>query len=192
MLAKISSSPKRILDFDMETEAAGFADPQWVPQKITCVAWSWIGEDRVYSRVCTSSGLYELPTRRTAMITALLSEILKADMVTGHNLIRFDLPVLNAEMMRLGMGSLPELIVQDTMLLPKSKGFKKGMDNISQLLDIPMEKQAMTWQQWDDAYAKQGWPEVISRCEGDVLMHKLMRAKLIEEGLLKPPRRWKP
>src|SRR6187551_823836 len=41
--------PLRILDFDVETVAAGFADPNWVPQKITCVAWSWIGEEKVHS-----------------------------------------------------------------------------------------------------------------------------------------------
>src|SRR5690349_13816195 len=50
--SKPESPPKNILDFDVETIAAGFADPDWVPQKITCVAWSWVGEDTVHSRIC--------------------------------------------------------------------------------------------------------------------------------------------
>ena len=41
--AAISQVTPRVLDFDVETVAAGFADPDWVPQKITCVAWSWVG-----------------------------------------------------------------------------------------------------------------------------------------------------
>ena len=40
----------RILDFDCETLAAGFADPEWVPNRITAIAWSWIGTDDVHTR----------------------------------------------------------------------------------------------------------------------------------------------
>jgi hypothetical protein len=38
------------LDFDCETLAAGFADPEWVPNRITAIAWSWVGEDAVETR----------------------------------------------------------------------------------------------------------------------------------------------
>lgn len=182
----------RILDFDVETIAAGFADPNWVPQKITCVAWSWVGEDKVESRICGTKGLFAETKWRAAMLTSLLKEIRKADMVTGHNLIRFDLPVINSECMRLGLDPLPELLVQDTMALVRTKGFKKGQDNIGQLLEVPIEKQAMSWQQWQDGYEEPDWKTIRSRCETDVLMHKLMREKMLERGWLKPPRRWKP
>ena len=89
--------PQRILDFDVETVAAGFADPQWVPQKITCVAWSWIGSGEITSDDCGPMGLYYEPEKRADMLFTLLVLIAQADMVTGHNLLRFDLPVLNAE-----------------------------------------------------------------------------------------------
>lgn len=56
--------PETVLDFDIETVAAGFADPDWVPQKITCVAWSWIGEDKVESRVCGPEGIFGDPSAR--------------------------------------------------------------------------------------------------------------------------------
>jgi hypothetical protein len=41
-----SSSPdaRRILDFDIECVAAGYADPEWVPSHITAIAWSWVDE----------------------------------------------------------------------------------------------------------------------------------------------------
>lgn len=66
---------ERVLDFDIETVAAGFADPDWVPQKITCVAWSWIGEDRVESRICGPEGIFGDPSRRRVMLEPLLQAI---------------------------------------------------------------------------------------------------------------------
>ena len=188
----VHKRPARILDFDVETIAAGFADPNWVPQKITCVAWSWIGEDDVHSTICTTAGLYERPKLRAKMLQPLLVAITQADMVTGHNLVRFDLPVINAECLRLGLEPIGEVLVQDTMNLVRTKGFKKGQDNIGQLLRIPAEKQAMTWQQWQDAYEERGWRGIRSRAESDVVMHKQMRARLLELGWLKAPRRWRP
>lgn len=182
----------KILDFDVETVAAGFADPNWVPQKITCVAWSWIDSDKVESRVCGPEGLFGKPQNRKKMLTALLTQIRKADMVTGHNLLRFDLPVIMSECLRLGLPILPTLLVQDTMKLHKTKGFKKGQENIAKLLKLPAEKQAMDWQEWQDAYDEKGWALVRSRAETDVIQHKLMRSEMIKNGWLKSPIKWSP
>ena len=180
-----------VLDFDLETLAAGFADPQWVPQKIMVCAWSWVGEDRVHSRTCGKEGFFD-PEARAEMLYDLLTAIEDADMVTGHNLIRFDLPVLNSECLRLGMEPLRPVMVQDTMRLVKTKGFKKGQDNLSELLDVPIKKQSMTWQEWEQAYEEDGWKFAVSRCTSDVAAHKMMRATLIEKGWLKTPTMWRP
>lgn len=176
----------RILDFDVETIAAGFADPNWVPQKITCIAWSWIGEDKVYS----VTRLVE--PGPSVMLTCFLEAYDEADMVTGHNLIRFDLPVLQSELLRHGFNSLGPKLVQDTMRLVKTKGFKKGQDNIGTLLKVPVPKQALNWQEWQDAYDEPDWETVVERCKSDVVMHKLMRAEMLERGWLKGPTLWRP
>ena len=184
-LSRINPLPRernlRILDFDLETLAAGFADPNWVPQKITCAAWSWIGEDRVHSRITGKGGFFNAKLR-VSRLAPLIDAIAEADIVTGHNLIRFDLPVLNAELMRGGVEPLERLRVQDTMKLPKSKGFKKGQDNLSGVLGTAADKQAMTWFEWDEAYEDRFWREVISRCESDVIQHKQMRGKILDAG----------
>ncbi len=178
------SEDLRILDFDIETIAAGFADPQWVPQKITVIAWSWIGKDKVFS--CTrQEGVWD-------MLNDFALVFDEADMLTGHNLIRFDLPVLQSELLRHGFDSLGPKLVQDTMRLVKTKGFKKGQDNIGSLLKIPVGKMALNWQEWQDAYDEPDWATVVDRCKSDVVMHKLMRAEMLERGWLKSPSLWKP
>ena len=183
---------RRILDFDIETIAAGFADPEWVPQKITCVAWSWVGSDVVESRVCGPAGIFGKPERRARMLAPLLKSLGEADMVTGHNVLRFDLPVIQAEVMRLGLPSLGSLLVQDTIRLHRSKGFKKGQDNLGRLYRIADEKLTMDWQAWQDAYDEDGWRTIRARAESDVLMHKQLRAALIERDYLREPRPWSP
>lgn len=183
-------TPQHILDFDVETVAAGFADPEWVPQKITCVAWSWVGEEQVTSRTCGTEGLFGDPKRRRDMLCYLLEQIWVADMVTGHNVERFDLPIINAECMRLGLQPLKQVMVQDTMRLARSKGFKKGLDNISRLLNVPGEKLALDWQAWQEGYDEAGWQTIRRRCESDVVLHKQTRERLLGLGVLKPARLW--
>jgi DNA polymerase elongation subunit (family B) len=184
---------ERVLDFDIETMAAGFADPEWVPQKVTCIAWSWVGSDDVKVMTCGGSrGLYEAPQRRRRLIETFLKDYAQADMVTGHNLIRFDLPVLNADAMRLGLPPLSPIRVQDTIRISRTKGFKKGQDNLAGLVQTHDRKLAMDWQQWEDAYATPGWPVVRDRARSDVVMHKQMRLAMIERGWLKPPTMWRP
>jgi hypothetical protein len=68
----------------VETVAAGFDDPQWVPQKVTCVAWSWIDGDGPRSRIATSDGLFTKPELRAEMLSPLVEAITQADIVTGH------------------------------------------------------------------------------------------------------------
>lgn len=188
--------PFRILDFDVETIAAGFADPEWVPQKITCVAWSWADATRnedwaVESRISGVEGLFSYPTKRAKMLAALLDQINQADMLTGHNIVRFDLPVINAECVRLGLEPVRSAFVQDTIRLVRSKGLKKGQDALGHLFKTREEKMALDWQQWQDAYGEKGWELVRSRCESDVVQHKQLRLELIERGLLRPGVHWR-
>jgi DNA polymerase elongation subunit (family B) len=183
---------QRVLDFDIETVAAGFADPDWVPQKITCVGWSWIGEEEVEVRVSTAAGLFGKPELRARMLRPLLKAIGQADLLTGHNIVRFDLPVLNSECLRLGLPTVPPKLVQDTIRLrARTKGFKKGQDNIGRMLRVPAEKLSLDWQAWQDAYDEKGWETIKERCVSDIRQHKQIREAMIERKMLAPPRMWR-
>lgn len=181
----------KILDFDVETLAAGFADPNWVPQKITCVSWSWIDSEKVEVEVCGPMGFFK-PELRRKMVKKLCDAISQADIVTGHNILKFDLPVINSECMRLDLPTLSAVEAQDTFRIVKSKGFKKGQDNLGKLLKIVEQKQTLDWQGWEDAYEEDGWQTVKNRCMSDVIMHKQLRVEMIDRGWLKRNIVWTP
>lgn len=187
-----AGSRLRVLDFDLETIAAGFADPQWVPQRVTVIAWSWIGSRAI-----------EHSTRLDGaepMLSRFLAAYDEADVVTGHNLLRFDLPVLNADLIRTGVGKLSAKRVEDTMRLPRTKGLKKGQDNLARLLRTRSRKMPLDWQAWDDGYEwdrliageRVEWGIPIERCRSDVRQHKQLRSRLISEQLLAPSVVWRP
>lgn len=182
-------SPVRILDFDIECLAAGYADPEWVPHKVTAAAWSWIGDDDVESLLTGKDGFFNAG-KRGRRLRPLLDAIAAADVVTGHNLLRFDLPVLNAECLRCGLDPLPRVRVIDTIRLPKTKGLKKGQDNLSAMLDGAEQKKALTWFEWDEAYEETGWPVVRERVVSDVVQHKEMYELMRRRGWLGEPRPW--
>jgi DNA polymerase elongation subunit (family B) len=185
------AGPQRILDFDIETLAAGYADPEWVPSNVTAIAWSWVGEDKVETRtvldytVDLTDYLWFSFMGCAPMLREFVAVFNEADAVTGHNIGRFDLPVMNAELMRLGLPVLEAKSVIDTIRLKRSKGFKKGQDVLAEVFDVPAEKKAMNWAQWRKAYATPGWPEVRERVSGDVVQHKLVLRRLTELGYLR-------
>jgi hypothetical protein len=181
-----------ILDFDMESLAAGFADPAWVPQKITCISWSWVGYDAVNSVISTQMGFF-IPSIRANALAQFMPIFNQADMVTGHNLLRHDLPLLRAECLYLGIEPPKAKLVQDTIRIGKSKGLKKGLDNLGGMLMTQEEKQAMDWAAWEKAYEDPTWQAVIDRCESDVRLHKEVRAEMLRRGgWLKKPVTWSP
>jgi len=181
-----TSSPRarRILDWDLESQAAGFGEPDWVPQRVTAIAWSWIGEDHVSYATLLDGVDY--------MFEMFLEAYGEADILTGHNLLRFDLPVLQADLLRNDYSPLKSRLVQDTMRIVKTKGFKKGQDNLSTLLENPIQKQSMNWQEWENAYQESDWQTVIDRVTSDVAGHKVLREEMLRRGWLKPAVRWRP
>ena len=182
----------RILDFDIETRAAGYADPAWVPDDVTCYAWSWLDEEHVECRVSGPAACFGPYARQRRWLKPLRDKLVEADIVTGHNIVRFDLRVLNGNFMRFGLPSLPPLRVIDTMRLPRTKGFKKGQDNLGVLLGTPLHKLPLNHQEWDQAYREKGWPTVKERCATDVSQHKLILAAMLERGWVGSPFVWRP
>lgn len=186
LVVPMTSVPLRILDFDIETLAAGFDDPNWVPQKITCISASWVGDDEVHSWMVGQRGYWSRKARARKVLKPFYRMLAEADMVTGHNIRRFDLGVFNAEAMRCGTEPIRHILAEDTMRVLRSKGFKKGLDNIAVELGVPGRKLALNWAEWDYAYEDPTWATVRERCESDVRLHKLVREEMRRRGWLRP------
>jgi hypothetical protein len=148
------------------------------------MAWSWCDAEHVFYATLLDGFEY--------MMDSFLEAYDEADMVTGHNVIRFDLVVIQAELMRHDYPSLGAKKVQDTIRIRRTKGFKKGQDNLLTLLRVPEQKMALNWQQWQDAYEESDWATVIERVTSDVRGHKLLRAEMLARGWLRAGRVWKP
>ncbi len=180
----------RILDFDIETVAAGFADPQWVPNRTVVWAYAWVDEGTVTVDALPVAKFYDKAARRK-FLRPLIEALASAGIWTGHNVTRFDLGVVNSECMLLGLPTLEPKLVQDTIRLPKSKGFKKGQDNLSHALGVKEEKLPLSWAEWEAAYGEADLATVKERCASDVLMHLKMREAMLERGWVRTAM-WRP
>src|SRR3972149_1154608 len=186
-----SVSDQLILDYDVETLATGFADPNWVPQAITVVAWSWYGSDEVEVSSVIDFNHGPMPhldpSAQRQMLFPFLEDLKKADVVRFHNGKRFDHPIVNGACWVANLPPIEAIKVQDTMNFGKVKGIKKGQDNIGELLGIPLHKLSLNHYQWLEAYLESGWPTVKERCVTDVMQHKLIAIEMEYRGWLKPP-----
>ena len=178
----------RVLDFDSECRPMHYSE--WrAESQITGIAWSWVGSDDVYCRV-----LEQDLSNESAMLEAWLLAYREADVVTGHYIRKHDLPLLNEHSVRAGFGPLQPKLASDTMELTSIKGLGKSQENLAVWFGLDAEKHHMTGSQWRvaNALTREGQAGTRKRVVDDVLQHKQLRARLIEEGLLKPPRLWRP
>lgn len=183
---RIAGSRRRTLDFDIECVAAGFADPAWVPVTVTAYAFSWCDEDHVEVDALPVRHFYN-PRMRRRFLEPLWDALEQADVWTGHNILRFDLPVLDGEALKLGLPRLPGRLVQDTIGIRKIRA-KKGQDVLAHVLGVVDEKLPLNWAQWEAAYGEKTLATVKERVAGDVIQHKQLRLAMAEHGWLPRPR----
>jgi len=116
-------------------------------------------------------------------------------LVVGHNAVKYDLPMLNGTLLKMGLPSLGPQLVTDTCahLFKKDYAFSASLGNMAERFGIKA-KGSMSEYAWERAYA--GDPEYLRRLKeynmGDVEVTLALRAVLLERGILKPPRVWRP
>jgi hypothetical protein len=116
-------------------------------------------------------------------------------LVVGHNAIKYDLPMLNGTLVKLGRPPLGPLLVSDTYahLVKSDYAYSKSLGNMAERFGI-QAKGSMSEVQWERAY--EGDPVYLERLKqyniGDVLTVLALRKELLRRGILKPPRVWSP
>ena len=123
-----------------------------------------------------------------------------ADILTGHNIDRFDLPLFQAQLVRQGLPALPTLTTQDTMRLVKKRDASASQESLINYvalkatcpIGMPIYKHHLSIPEWEDA--AMGWSDevLIERPMSDVHGHVHLREVIIEKGYLSAPRAWNP
>jgi len=197
---KGSLPPQRVLVYDLETYATGFADPNWVPQVVTCVAWKWLGEKKRKTYVSASTDYRDLecpmphldPVAIDLMLGSFLDALDEADAVVTYNGARFDNPVLNGTRWLTGKPPIAPILTYDLHDFGKTKGVKKGLDNTAVHLGATVEKLALNHAQWQEGYLEPGWATIKARAKSDVVLTEQVFELKKALGWLKAPRLWKP
>lgn len=178
----------RILDFDIETRLVGFhKGGRFAPDgcEPIAVAWSWLDPENVEVRVGPGK----------ALLRAFFLAYLQADIVTGHYIRKFDLPVLQGAMIEHGLPLLPARRTHDTKCdLVKFAALSKSQENLSEMLELAEAKYHMSDVKWREAarLKKGGQEQTRIRVTDDVRQHMELRAALLEAELLTEPKLWRP
>ncbi|HZU73571.1 MAG TPA: hypothetical protein VE990_12450 [Acidimicrobiales bacterium] len=188
-MIRFKGSGARILDFDTEARPLSWYGGDWVTKEITAVAGQFIGEKKMHAWVLGPK------TTTEEILEGFLKLYEKADIVTGHYIRGYDLPVLNGALLEFGYPALEPKLTQDTKLdLVKFSGLSKSQENLGALLGLEHPKVQMDQAKWREAnrLTPAGIRLTRERVTGDVRQHIELRSVLIERGLLGSPKLWSP
>ena len=178
----------RVLDWDCENRPLSYLGGDFTTPELTVVAWKMLprGDMRV-----TALGVHDMAT----MLGSFCQAWDEADLVTGHNIIRHDIPLINAMLLEAGLPSLGCKLVCDTWahLKKRAPGFA-SQENLARMLGVKAPKIGMSMVGWREAnrLTPEGIEKAMARAVGDVRQHTQLRRKLLELGWLRPPKLWQP
>ncbi len=193
MSFSIGFAAPKVLDFDIETRPLGWYGGDFVHKEVTAIASAWIVDGEPVDL------FVDLLTKRHQNPKGILARFREryeeADLVTGHYIRGYDLPVLNSGMLEFDLGSLPAKNSHDTKLdRIKLQGISSSQENLGGMLELEAPKVSMNMADWRAAnrLTLAGLDLVRDRAAGDVIQHILLRESLMARGFLGPPRVWDP
>jgi len=198
---KFSTRPLRVLDWDLENRPLNYAGDDFTFSEITAIAWQFIGEPGPIECLCLGEVLgsgsevahFVVPSR--TMLLGFVAAYVQADLITGHNIIKHDLRILNGALLEEGLSPLPPKLVCDTYADLKKKGGVSGsQENLAKMLGVRVRKQGMSQADWREAnrLTPEGIEKTRRRVVGDVRQHIALRKELLRRDWLRPPRLWTP
>jgi hypothetical protein len=171
----------RVLDWDCEN-GPGF---YWYDGKATSllhtVSAAWVDTPEEV----TSWTTRWRPPRGLVVedLSRLRKMIESAGAVTGHNIVRHDIPLLNSHFDRLDQPRIEWPHVIDTMsLIRNGMGMSRSQENLLAMYELNREKMTVPLATWEKAWRGSVKESriVVERCETDVLGHIELYKKLIE------------
>lgn len=184
----------RILDFDCECRPLAWYGGDFVTKQPTGIAWQFVGEKRTHvGAIGESFDARNVLDEEREMLERFREAYDKADIVTGHFVRGFDLPLLDGALMRLGQPALGPKLVQDTKLdLAKAHGLSKSQENLGAMFELDHPKYPMNTAKWAEAnmLLPGGIALTKKRAMSDVQQHIELREKMLSLNLLRVPSIW--
>lgn len=168
----------------------------WVTKEITAYAWRFTDESESSTRcwLLTPSRTWAShQAKKKAGLLKFLRDYNAADMVTGHYIRGFDLPLINGTCVRLGLKPLAAKLAHDTKTdLVRMSGLSKSQENLAAYFDLQHSKEKMNTHLWEigNSLVQEGRLETERRVVGDVNQHIEFREELLRRGALQPPSVW--
>lgn len=195
----IKTRRRRTLCFDLECRPLAFWYEGMTTSEITAIGWKFSDEPEVHTLLLRSDGLFvqdegdHLLSYRAAH-TYFWGVLQEADLVYGHNIRGFDLPLFQAHLLRLELPLLPDLLTCDTLKdYPKRRAMSASLENLAGFYGLEGDKLKMSQPDWEAAnrLTEDGIALARERVTSDVLLQEQLRNKLLELSILKAPRVWR-
>lgn len=187
--------PLRVLQIDTECLPGHWIGGDYVSKVFTAVAWKWLGQDEGGELGNGVEVYTHYETSPAAMALILRETMIDADIVTGHYVRGFDLPLLNGNLLRGGYPPLEPIMTHDTKLdLLKAHGRSLSQENLASQLGLAEPKIKVTLPEWEAFNLKQAGArdKGVERVVQDVVQNEALRKRLIEIGWIGPVKRWDP
>jgi hypothetical protein len=191
-LPSLSNRPLRLLDFDIENRPLSYLGQDFTTSEVTAIAASF-GPDKPMHCWLLDLQPDALQASAVAMLKGFRAVWDQADIVTGHYILMHDLPIINGALAEYGLPLLGPKLVSDTKIhLKTAKGVSKSQESLGAMLRVPSPKVGMNQAAWRAGNRGLANEQVQARVVGDVRQHQELRLALIEAGMLKPPKMWRP
>lgn len=184
----VRARPMRVLDFDVEARPLSWIASDYVSKEITAIAWAWT--DQPEDVTCYLLG----ETDPVQFLRAFLDAFNAADMVSGHWVTGYDLPMVNGALMEYRLPVLGDKLACDTKShLVRQAGLSMSQESLGAMLRLEQKKVQMNQAKWRDAnrLTPEGLTAARERVTGDVKQHMALRQELNALGYLCPPRVWR-
>lgn len=178
-----------VLDFDCECRPLAWYGGDQVTKQITAIAWRFVdqpGETEV-AFIGASDRSSRVIDEEIEMLEAFREAYEDADVVTGHYIRGFDLPLLQGSMMRLGLPLLGPKLAQDTKNdLLAAQGISKSQENLGAMYELEHPKVGMNTALWakGNMLLPEGITATVNRVMGDVDQHIELRREMLALGHL--------
>lgn len=172
--------PGRVLDFDCENGPGFYWYDGNATSLLHTVSAAWVDEGDVQTWTTRWRGRKGLVVENLARFRKLVES---AGAVTGHNILKHDIRLLNSHFDRLDEPRIRWPHVIDTMkMLTGGMGMSRSQENLLAMYDLGREKMTVPLAVWEKAWrgAEAESLIVVERCESDVLGHIELFKKLRE------------